>query len=96
MDVSTGFSAHFCQSDHGRRMSSSHRKLAFLFRCEGGKVLKKHVLFKKSFENELGFQNKNYDNLTTHVLRLLVCMASGCALSAERWVRKADGQTDTN
>ena len=56
-------------------------------------MLEKHVLFKKSFENELGFQNKNYDNLKTHVLRLLVCMASGCALSAERWVRKADGQT---
>ena len=52
------------------------------------KVLEKHVLFKKSFENELGFQNKNHHKFTCHLIRLLVCVASGSALSPERSVRK--------
>ena len=36
------------------------------------KVLEKHVLFKKSFENEVGSQNKNYHNIFCHILRRMV------------------------
>ena len=45
------------------------------------KVLKKHVLFKKSFENEVGSQNRNYHNIFGQHLRRLVCGSSVSVVS---------------